>query len=468
METSAKKGLNISARSFIIALAVIFALMILAYLITLVIPGGEYARIADESGNMIVDTSSEFKNVEGNLSFWQWLFSPFLVLTVDGSATIIAVIIFLLVIGGVFNLLEKSGLMRYMLDLITFKYKSRRYKLMAVMMLAFMAMGALVGSFEEVVPLVPIVVALAVSLGWDPLTGVAMSLLATGCGFSTGVCNPFTVGVAQELVGLPMFSGIWLRLLAFICIYFLLLWFVRTYAKKVERDDAEELDGSFEYNDNLGKALKIFVIAILCGIVLVLLSPFITVLQDFTLIIFALAFLVGGVASALCAGLKGKAFAKVFWDGMVSLLPAVVMILMASSIKYILEQSHRLDTIIHAAVGIAGTMPKWAVILFIYLIVLIMNFFIASGSAKAFMLIPLIVPIARVFSIPAQLCIVAYAFGDGFSNVFYPTNPALLISLGVSDISYSKWAKFSLKFQLLNLVLTSLILLLGLAVGYGA
>jgi uncharacterized ion transporter superfamily protein YfcC len=111
-------------------------------------------------------------------------------------------------------------------------------------------------------------------------------------------------------------------------------------------------------------------------------------------------------------------------------------------------------------------MPDWMVILFIYLIILAMNFFIPSGSAKAFMLIPLIVPMAQIFGISSQLCVVAFAFGDGFSNVLYPTNPALLLSLGLADVSYSTWFKWSVKFQLLNLLLTSLILLFGLAVGY--
>ena len=110
--------------------------------------------------------------------------------------------------------------------------------------------------------------------------------------------------------------------------------------------------------------------------------------------------------------------------------------------------------------------PNWAVILFIYLIVLVMNFFIPSGSAKAFMLIPLIVPMAKIFGISSQLCVLAFAFGDGFSNVFYPTNPALLISLGLADISYGDWFRWSWKFQAMNLLLTSLLLLVGLAIGY--
>ena len=95
-----------------------------------------------------------------------------------------------------------------------------------------------------------------------------------------------------------------------------------------------------------------------------------------------------------------------------------------------------------------------------------MNFFISSGSAKAFLLIPLIVPMAQLFGIEAQLCIMAFAFGDGFSNVFYPTNAALLIALGLTDVSYGKWIKFSWKFQVLNLLVTSGLLLLGLAIGY--
>ena len=124
-----------------------------------------------------------------------------------------------------------------------------------------------------------------------------------------------------------------------------------------------------------------------------------------------------------------------------------------------------MDTILSAAIHAASKFPRWAIILFIYVIVLVMNFFVASGSAKVIMLIPLIVPIAEAFGIPAQLCIVAFAFGDGFSNVFYPTNAALLISLGLAEISYPQWFKWNIKFQTANLILTSLLLLLGLAVG---
>ena len=462
-----KKGLNISVRSFITAIAVIFALMVIAYVLTLVVPGGSYARIEDANGNLVLDTVSGFSHVEGGIAFWKWLLSPLLVLGASGSGTLIAVIVFLLVIGGVFNSLDQCGLMEYILHKTAHRFSTVRYRLMAIVMLFFMAMGAMIGSFEECVPLVPLVVALAIDLGWDALTGVGMSLLAAGCGFASGVCNPFTVGVAQQLAGLPMFSGAGLRLLSFALIYSLLLLFLRHHAKKIEKPLTQVQSAiHFAPSSHMDKGMIGFVGILGVGILAILCSAFFPVLQDYTMIIVAVMFLVAGIAATLLCGMTGKQLAAGFWKGITSIFPAVLMILMASSIKYTLEEAKVLDTILHEAVVLAEHLPSWTVILFIYLIVLVMNFFIPSGSAKAFMLIPLIVPIAQIFGISAQLCVVAFAFGDGFSNVFYPTNPALLIALGLADVNYGDWFKWSGKFQVMNLLLTSLILLLGLAIGY--
>ena len=467
MSTKKKSTTNVSTRSFITAIAVIFILMILTYILTLVVPSGAYSRVEDGEGNLVIDTEGGFSYVEGGISFWKWLASPILVLGASGNAALIAVIAFLLVIGGVFNALDRCGLMKYMLDKMVHRFGGVRYRLMAIVILFFMALGSLIGSFEECVPLVPLVIALAVNLGWDALTGLGMSMLAVGCGFAAGVCNPFTVGVAQQLAGLPMFSGAWMRVVAFVLIYFALLLFVRFYAKRIERP-VEEVRASisFDSDKKMDRALVLFVSIIGIGIAFILCSGFIPAIQDYTMVIVAVMFLIAGIVSSLVTGMKGSALARSFGQGVAGICPAVIMILMASSIKYTLEEACILDTILHGAVDLAQVIPKWTVILFIYLIVLVMNFFISSGSAKAFMLIPLIVPMAQIFGISTQLCVVAFAFGDGFSNVFYPTNPALLISLGVSDVSYGDWFKWSWKFQMLNLLLTSSILLFGLAVGY--
>ena len=462
-----KKGLDVNVKSFITAIIIIFALMCGTYLLTFIIPSGEYARMMDANGDMVIDTAAGFQYVEGGMPFWKWALSPILVLAAEGSGTILAVIAFLLVIGGVFNGLDQCGLMKYMLDKIVDRFGASRYKLMAIVIFFFMALGSFIGSFEECVPLVPIVVGLAVSLGWDDLTGLGMSLLAIGCGFAAGVCNPFTVGVAQKLVGLPMFSGMWYRCISFVVIYALLLFFVRSHAKKVERPLEESTEGSqFVLDLKKDKGLKYFGGILLGGIFVILSSVFVTALQDYTMIIVALMFLAAGISSTLAAGMSGKELTSSFIAGVTSILPAVLMILMASSIKYTLVEAKILDTLLYSAVGVAETLPKGAVILFVYFLVLVMNFFISSGSAKAFLLMPLIVPLAQIFDISAQLCVMAFAYGDGFSNVFYPTNPVLLISVGLANVSYVKWFKWTWKFQLINVFVTSLLLLGGLAIGY--
>ena len=467
MSDKKEKGLNIGVRSFVTAILVIFALMIVTYVLTLVLPSGSYPRTEDVNGNMVVDTESGFSYTEGGIPFWKWLLSPVLVLGATGNGALIAVIAFLLVIGGVFNSLDRCGLIKYMLNRLAHRFGGVRYRLMAIVTLFFMALGSLVGSFEECVPLVPIVVALAISLGWDALTGVGMSLLAVGCGFAAGVFNPFTVGVAQQLAGLSMFSGAWMRALSFVAIYGLLIAFLMLYAKKIEKPvEKGSEDEAFVADTQMDRSMTCFVSILGVGIAAILCSGFIPALQDYTMIIVAVMFLIAGIVSAVVAGMSGKLLAKTSLDGVIGIFPAVIMILMASSIKFTLEEAGVLDTILHGAVNLAEMLPPWTVILFVYLIVLVMNFFIPSGSAKAFMLIPLIVPMAQIFGISTQLCIVAFAFGDGFSNVLYPTNPALLISLGLADVSYGDWFKWSWKFQLLNLILTSGLLLFGLAVGY--
>lgn len=427
-------------KTFLVSIITLLVLMILTYVLTITV------------------------DCDG-LSFLKFIGSPFLVLGSSSSSTIIAIIAFLIIIGGIMEGLNKCGFLEYMINKIVSMYGNKRYQLMAVLVFFFMAMGSLIGSFEEVVPLVPIVVALAIDLGFDALTGVGMSLLAVGCGFASGVANPFTVGVAQGLAGLPMFSGISLRAFSFALIYVLLMCFLVLHARRISKD-IEIVDREFVKDEYKEKALKAFAIILGSGLVLVLLSPFLTFLQDYTIIIIALMFLIAGIVAILLTKTSFKTFTKYFGTGALNIAPSILLILMASSIRYIMEESGLINNILEACSNAAGSMNETQLILFIYLICLVMNFFIPSGSAKAFLLMPLLIPLAIRFSISPQLCIVAYAFGDGFSNVFYPTNPALLISLGLIDMDYGTWFRYSWKFQLLNLILTSGLLMIGLFIGY--
>ncbi|MBR5317685.1 MAG: AbgT family transporter [Lachnospiraceae bacterium] len=397
-EKKKKNTLDAGVGSFVAATVMIFIMMVLTYILTFIVPGG-------------------------GIPFWKWVLSPILVLFGEDRASLIAIIALLLGLGGVFNCLDKYGVLKFLLDKITDKFGKNRKMLLAVIPLFFMILGSVAGTYEECVPLVPVVVALAIRLGWDPLTGLGMSILAAGCGFAAGICNPFTIGVAQGIVDLPMFSGMWLRVVDFGLIYGLLLFFLLFHVKKIERPMDDIITPPKDCKPSL-------------------------------------------VRNNYYLDSKWKKMIITFRDGVVSVLPGVFLILMANSIRFTLMEANILDILLGKAVEVAAELPRWSVILFIYGLTLFMNFFIPSGSAKAFLLMPLIVPIAEAFDISAQLCIIAFAFGDGFSNVFYPTNPVLLISLGLANVSYGKWARWSVKFQFANLILTTAILLVGLVIGY--
>lgn len=425
-------------RSFFIAIATLFILMSITYTLTITM------------------------NCAG-ISFIKFIASPFLVLGSSSSSTIIAIIIFLIIIGGIVEGLSRCGFLEYMINKIVYLYGSKRYKLMAILVFFFMAMGSLIGSFEEVVPLVPIVTALAIELGFDALTGVGMSLLAVGCGFAAGVANPFTIGVAQGLANLPMFSGALYRAIGFVLIYLLLMAFLYLHAKRIAKD-IEGINRDFSRNKLLDRSLLLFAVIMGVGLVAVLASPFLTFLQDYTMIIIALMFLIAGVVAILSCNTPFKEFGKWFGAGVLNIAPSILLILMASSIRYIMEESGLITVFLNALVSLAHNMNRIELVLFMYVICLIMEFFVSSGSAKAFLLMPLLIPLCSAFNINPQICILAYAFGDGFSNVFYPTNPALLISLGLINMDYGQWLKYSWKFQLLNFLLTSGILIVGLYV----
>ena len=262
-------GLDVGVKSYLTAIFMILSLMILTYLLTLFVPGGRYPRILDAAGNSIIDPNGTFGYVEGGIPFWQWLLSPILALGADGGGMIIAILAFLVVIGGIFTCLQDCGLMNYMLGTIVSRFSKDRYKLLAIITLFFMSMGAVIGSFEECIPLVPIVTQLAVGLGWDVMTGLSMSLLAVGCGFASGLCNPFTVGIAQNLAGLPMYSGFWLRAVAFVRIYALLMAFLVRHAKSVDTKIITSYYTYYRQDPRKSKALFWFVSIIGVGMVLI-------------------------------------------------------------------------------------------------------------------------------------------------------------------------------------------------------
>ncbi|HWQ21168.1 MAG TPA: Na+/H+ antiporter NhaC family protein [Clostridia bacterium] len=475
-----QSGARIGRRAFISAALILLVLMIGAGVLTRLVPAGRYQRSVQD-GREVLDPTSFSLTQARPLPVWRWFTAPVEVLGSSDAVMVITIILFILLVGGSFAVLDHTGVIRTIIARIVTRFRSRRFVLIAVICLFFMGMGALLGIFEETVPLIPIVVALAWSMGWDSLTGLGMSLLATGFGFSAAIANPFSIGVAQGIAGLPLFSGAWFRIIVFAVMYVILTTFVVVHARRVEKHSSfdqswpEEQAARARYRqasdgvtfETPRRAVTWSVCCLGAMLAVVLLGPLVPALQTYSLPLIGLAFVTAGLGAGFMAGLGARDTLRTFLSGLAGMAPGILLILMAMSVKHIVAEAGIMDTILHgAATGISKTSPSVASLL-IYAVTLGMNFFIGSASAKAFLMMPLLAPLADLVGLTRQIAVTAFCFGDGFSNLVYPTNAVLLIGLGLTSVSYPRWFRWTIVLQLITLVVTAAFLLLAVSLHFG-
>jgi len=479
----AKAGAQISQRAFYQSLLILLVLMLAAGVLTRVVPSGSYDLIL-EGGREVIDPASFQYVTPPDYPVWRWLTAPLEVLWGPDGVTIITIIVFLLLVGISFAILDKSGLVRAALDRIVKRFGTRKYYLLLVISLFFMLMGAFFGIFEEVVPLVPVMIALSYSLGWDALVGLGMSILATNMGFSAAITNPFTIGVAQKIAGLPLFSGAWFRILIFGVVYGVFAFFLTRYARRVERQpesspvhDEDQLERQkyqhlklgflTDEHPGMGKAMIWLLVFLALILITLVSSPLLPAIASFSLPLVGILFFAAGIgAGALSGTMQGKML-KAITEGAAGIAPAIPLILMAAAIKHIVAQGGIMDTMLHSASESFAHASPFVATLIIYFLALFIEFFIGSGSAKAFLMMPILLPLADLVGVTRQVAVTAYCFGDGFSNLAYPTNPVLLISLGLTVVSFPKWLKWTYKLWLWILGITFIFLAIGVAIHYG-
>jgi uncharacterized ion transporter superfamily protein YfcC len=477
-----KAGAQISKKAFIQSVVILFVIMMVAGVLTRVVPAGRYARVLEGERELIQPDS--FSYIESpDYPIWRWFTAPVEVLWSEGNTLIIVISVFVLMVGAAFAVLDKSGILKAVLEKIVSKFGDRKYTLLLVISFFFMALGAFFGLFEEVVPLVPLVLSLSYYLGWDALVGLGMSILATNLGFSAAITNPFTIGVAQQIAGLPLFSGSWFRIPIFIVIYVIFSIFLVRYAKRIDnqpeqslvyeeskvlRSESQLTDFGSETNDPyLRRAMLFFTIFVLLIVLVLIGTPLLPFLSDYSLPLVGVFFLVGGLGAGLLSGAENKTIWRALWEGITGISPAFILILMAVSIKLIIVSGGIMDTILYQAAGLfQGTSPFLSASM-IYFLALLIEFFIASGSAKAFLMMPILLPLADLVGVTRQITVTAYCFGDGFSNMVYPTNPVLLIALGLTVVSYPKWLRWTLPLWGGIVLVTLIFLAIGVAIGYG-
>lgn len=466
---------GVSVRAFLVVTAVLLAILFLCGSLSYWIPQGAFARNAE--GNIIPGTY-EAGEIKG-ISFLQVITAPVRVFASEDALSIIMISAFLLIMSGIFNILEQTGGIKTFVVSIMRRLRDRGGPVVCITVLIFMLFGSFFGMFEELVTLLPLIIVFMLSIKMDTMVGVGSCLLAACFGFSTAITNPFSVGTAAQFAGIAVSSGAWLRILFFGIVYLVLCVFLMNYIHKLERDPQssptyasdekrrqnllEELGDVPENQQKIFRTYSCFFA--IQGVLLVAVAC-IRSISGFAIPILAVSFLTTGLICGFIVAGKAGTVLKSFLTGAASMLPAVVMIALASSVKLVMVQSNIIDTVMQFVLNLLMGRGKFVTILLIYGLILFLQLFIGSASAKIFLVMPIVLPITNALGISPQLVILTYCMADGFTDVILPTNPVLLIGLSMAKVSYFKWLKWTWKLQLLLFVISVLVLLFGTIIGY--
>ncbi len=469
---------KIGVKSFILMISILLAVVICVGVLTYIIPAGRYDRYEDgpNKGQVIPDSYEEIGVSDTRLPVWRWITAPFESIIWGGNTlgTVnvneISILALLLVLGGTFKVLEKSGGLEALVRVIIQKLYKKRFAAVWVITLLIMLLSAVFGLQEQLLILYPVLYMLCAAMNWSRFTAISFILITSGVGFTTAITNPLTIGLASQNAGTQITDGLGYRLLIFAVMYVVTSLFM-TYMCKVDEKKAGIAPdlSRFAVEDPVQKKedkRKATMVSLLFGIALlgVIIAVIIPALRSSSMIIMGVAFIIGTViiGRMLFGGFKpmGKAFA----GGMKDIAPSLLIIIIAFAVPYIAKKAEILDTIFHYFYELVQDQSPYVAVLLIYAFVLILEFFIPSASAKAVLIIPMLT-LAPIPGLTKNVIIQTYLFADGYTNVLFPTCGTLLIGIGLADVSLGTWFKKTILFQMLLLILSVVFLFAAVALG---
>jgi uncharacterized ion transporter superfamily protein YfcC len=504
---------------------IVFFLILLSAVATWFVPGGIY--VTPEGGNGM----PVFQSVDNQPQTWEVFAALFM-----GFERQAGIIVFILMIGGAFWIMNDSkaidvGIRSFLhftrrLDKYAFMRRIGTGNLVIVLiMLMFSVFGAIFGMSEETIAFIIIIVPLAISMGYDSITGVSMVFVAAGLGFAGAVLNPFTIGIAQGLAGLPLFSGFEYRLFCWVVINIVGIAYILWYANRIKRkpylSPVHEEDNHWRAHLHVNevedapvtfRATWVTYFATLAALVgfsiaypqttLVMgggsgvtswfiplitasfaVTGFLALRQSapvfvLNLLAYTIVFLIVGVmgyqwyimeiaalffAMGILAGAamdkSPDSITKLFLAGSADIMSAALIVGLAGGIIVILEEGQIIHTILHAMAGGMSDMGDIASVGIMYVIQTVINIVIPSGSAKAALTMPIMAPFSDLIGLSRQATVMAFQFGDGFTNLITPTSGVLIGVLGVAKIPYAKWAKWIAPLIIIMIILGFLLLI---------
>ena len=449
---------------------IIILMMIVAVLLTWIIPSGEFERVKDEVSKQSIIIPGTFKYIENNpISLFK---IP--VYIMKGLAKASDIVFLVIIVGGAFNIIIETGMFQSFAGRLTKVFSNKEVLIIPAFSTIF-ALACTTMGVNTFIGFAPIAVIIARSIGYDAIVGVSMVALGGAIGFSTGTFNPFTTGVAQSLAGLPIFSGLGYRFVCLVVFLIVTNIYIIWYAKKIKANpessvvyemeqENKKIEVSEKQHDKIeGRHYLVLLIVIACFVLLVYGSQnWKWKLQEN-----AAMFIWMGVLSGFAYGFGPSKIAEEFTKGTKKLVYGALMIGMANGISLILTDGKILDTTVQYLGGLLVTLPSYLQAAGMFLMQLLINGLITSGSGQAAATMPIMLPVADIIGITKQTAVLAFNFGDGLSNYILPTSSALMGFITMVGISYSNWMKFMWKLFLIWIVVGAILVIVANSINYG-
>lgn len=468
--------------------AIILSVLAIVTALTWIVPSGAYDRVENADGRLVAVAGTYHRVEASPQGLFDLLKAP-----VQGFSKTSEVIVFLLVIGGVLGIIEKTGAIAAGIQAASefFKRKPKlRFLFIPLGVIVFSLCGATFGMCEEALIFVPIFIPLALSLGFDSALGTAIPFVGAGVGFAAAFTNPFTVGIAQGIAQVPLYSGLGYRLIVWvICTSVIIAW-MSWYARKITKDPTKSL--TYEFDQEKRKELKLnkteyhitrrqkaILLAFgvgMVGMVAGVLKPQVCAFLNGTFGIdlikwlnwensgwyiteIAAWFLGLGFVCGFLGKMKMQDFSDTFFNGVRSMAEIAMLLCFAQAIVIVANNGHILDTLLNAMSSVIKYLhpifASWASMM----LQTVIDFFIPSGSSKAVLTMPILAPLADLIGITRQTMVLAFQLGGSWMNMVIPTDPVTIAAIGFARIPYSKWLKWTLPL-LITMYLLSFLLLI--------
>jgi len=444
---------------------IVYIIIIMAAVATWFVPGGHFERqtIETDGGQREVLQRDSFQYQDSYPQFFAIFEAP-----LKGIIRMADIIGFIFLVGGSFYIFQKTGAINAAIGVIVRKMKGHEKWIIVIVMILFSFFGAFFGMCEEAMPFVLIFVPLALALGYDSITGLCFSFLAAGIGFAGAFFNPFTVQIAQKFAEIPPVSGWEYRVIIWIGVtVFSIVWVIR-YAEKIKKHPHKSITYELDQkkrqkleneNQEIGDFTKKHA-GVLLVLTLGIIFLFYGVIQlHWYIVELAALFLAMGIVGGLLGGLNVNEVADGFIEGAKDIASAALIVGFAAGIIVILEDGNIMDTILYSMAKLTGESAPLLSSYMMYVVQMLLNFFIPSGTTKAALTMPLFAPLADLSGITRQTAVLAYQFGDGFTNMIIPTSGVTVGTLAMAKVPFEKWFRWLLPLEIAFIIISLLLLI---------